>query len=146
MPTLTLTLDSVSNARSLALIPVVQANYNAAGYPSLTITQAYILTFAIRVGLNWWVLPEFYSDTAFGVPPNQPTTAKLTPTLHGTVQYVVVVPAPVAAYANDIAALLGVAQVDVLGCALCTGLAMISGAVEPGSPDGSPQVGPFLYP
>jgi len=148
MPTsFTLNVDHASNALSTSLIGLVQDLYGECGYPEMTITQAYVASNAVHVGLNWWILPQFISaNPAFGSSPNQPTFFRLTPTVQADTTLSVEVADVDADYAQDIANAIGREQQDVLGCALCTGLAMLAGLTNPGVPDGTPQVGPFLNP
>ena len=125
-----LSVDATSEALSTSLIPSVQAAYDAGpGYPSLTVDQAYVLSNAVRVGLHYGLPPQFIQPAyPRGAPSNLPTVPKLTPTVNGVAALAVVVPDVDVAYANAIiAAIGGAALVDVLGCALCTGLAALAG-------------------
>lgn len=136
----TLTLDAASNALSTSLIAAVQAAYNSGGYPPLVITQSYVLSHAVRVGLAFWIPPQFWQSTyPKGLPVNLPTVAKITPSIVGAGNLAVDVPAEDVAYAGAlITAMGGGMLVDVLGCGVCTGLGMLSG--------GAVQVGPWIAP
>ena len=141
----TITLDAASDARVDPLVTKVQALYDAAGYPVATITFDYVLEAAALVGLHWWVDPTLLgANRPDGT--NVPTTAKLTPTVHGVVQYTISPSTEVTLLSAVYAATFSAAQVDVLGCAVCTGLALLSGVVAPAKPAGDAQVGPFLAP
>ena len=134
-----LQVDAVSDTRSTALIPAVQAAYDAGpGYPPLVIDQAYVLLHAVHVGLRYWIPPAFFQQSyPRGAPATLPTVARVTPTVPGSTSYPVNVPAADVTYANTIiTAIGGGVTVDVLGCALCTGLAMLSGFLPV-------QVGPW---
>jgi hypothetical protein len=137
MGTHSIPLDSPTIGRSTSLIPAVQTAYDASGYPSLTITQAFVLTNGTHVGLSWWIpLSLLGGPYPLGSPANYPTAARLTPAEAGTPTSVFVNPED-EALASAIAAAVGggVTQNQVLSCACCTGLAMISGLAQ--------QVGPF---
>lgn len=135
-----LTVDAASDALSTSLIPAVQAAYDAGpGYPPLVITQAYVLLNAVHVGLRYWIPPRFFQPSyPRGEPATLPTVAKLTPSVAGFANYPVNVTAADIAYAADIiTAIGGGVQIYVLGCALCTGLAMMNGLLPV-------QVGPWI--
>ena len=131
-----LKLDATAQARAAALVTPVAAAYAAyiAAHPEVTpvtINVAYVETGAVTVGLNFWRPPSLWpTQHPFGVPDDVPTTTLLTP--HGgtgvSTISVSVLAADEARAAAIIAALGSVpATDDVLGCACCTGLAILSG-------------------
>lgn len=140
MASYTLNLDSASDGLTTSLIAAVQAAYDAGpGYPTFTVTQGYVASGAVHVGLQFWLAPRFAQPSyPKGAPANLPTAAKLTPTVAGASTLAVTVAAEDVTYATAIAAAVGggVQVGDVLGCALCTGLSALSGVPV--------QVGPWL--
>lgn len=144
----TLRLDATAQGYAAALTSAISANvtaYNTAHGVSGTVTfPGYVYTSAITVGLNFWKSPElWYLSYPFGNPLDVPSVATFTPQAGTGVSSIAVdvattdiTRADVIIFALDNLPTLA----NVLGCACCTGLALLSGAWSPTQP--IPQ-GPF---
>lgn len=125
-----LRLDAATVAHASTLISASQAayaNYVASnpGAPSETITITDVYTAAAALGVNRWTKPAYWQT-----PPShyQPTVATFTPHAGtGVTSVNVPVWTQTVTLANAIiAALGGVPSInDVLGCAVCTGVAAL---------------------
>lgn len=133
-----LRLDAAAQTRAAALVAPVAAAYALylASHPEVTpvtIDLAYVETGAVTVGLNYWRDPSLWAPgDVVGVPPDQPTIPTFDPVPGvGTSTIAVdVTAADDARAAALIAALRGTPSlVNVLGCACCTGLALLSGVL-----------------
>jgi hypothetical protein len=131
-----LNLDGSAQARAAAALPAVQAAYASylTAHPELspfTPDINYVYTTAVTVGLSFWRAPNLWAPSyPFGNPGDVPTVATFNATSGTSTS---TIPASVAASdvsrANAIIAALGGTPtlVNVLGCACCTGLAVLSG-------------------
>lgn len=125
-------IDATGIARATALIPASQDAYNRyvvdnPGAPPTLITLGDVYTGAVRVGLNYWKAPAYWQAVPSPTQPRAPTFSPNTGT--GVVLVTVDVWTVAVTQATAIrSALANVPTlVNILGCALCTGLAIQSG-------------------
>jgi|ERR1700734_771075 len=143
-----LRLDTTAQGYAAALSAAVSANvtaYNTAhGVAGVVPFPDYVYLGAITVGLNFWKAPGLWAPSyPFGNPPDVPTVATFTSHVGvGVTSIAIDVATADVVRANAIIAALPSAPelFDVLGCACCTGLALLSGAWSSTQP--IPQ-GPF---
>lgn len=140
-----LRVDAAAVSRATALVPLVQASYNAyqdAVYGNRIpddVDIGYVYMVAIRVGLNRW--PPNSEAAPAGARPTGATFVIQTGTgVHTITVNVVDADQTVA---NTIATAVGVTLNTVLSAALCTGLGAMVGEAVAKNPGSVPAFGPF---
>ena len=123
--TVSLAVDAIASMRALSLVPQVQASYHRyedATYGSRgpsDVTTAYVLTGAVTVGLNRWTLRFI----------DLPKAALFAPKSGQAVEtFSIAVLETDLARATQLADTLNVKLERVLSAAVCSGLAVLSGA------------------
>lgn len=120
-------LDAVALARVARLVPVIAAGYTRprGGAEAEAVDEDYVLTAAVRIGLNRWTLPKSHKPRAEDFFWRSSTNIVAQATYIASIDI---------SRADELSGQLGVPIEPILSAAACTGLAMLSGDAEHAGP------------